>query len=93
MTATDAHGNKFALDKLEDSDATETIRFKSMYVKGGAHPSAARRRLLRVPRYLRCRCPDLGPHRACTGPMPGGGGVLGLDGCCACQCTCPHRHI
>ena len=32
----DSHGNKFDLQKVPGSDSTETIRFKSMYVKGGA---------------------------------------------------------
>ena len=36
VSATTANGNKFELEKAPDSDATQTVRFKSMYVKGGA---------------------------------------------------------
>ena len=36
VTATDSDGNKFELKKVPGSDSTETVRFKSMYVKGGA---------------------------------------------------------
>ena len=36
VTATDSDGNKFELEKVPGSDSTQTVRFASMYVKGGA---------------------------------------------------------
>ena len=58
VTVTDSDGNKFDLKKLPGKDGTETIRFKSMYVKGGAPPSAAPPQLPRLPCLSHAHRPD-----------------------------------
>ena len=41
VTATDSDGNKFVLEKVPGSNSTQTVRFRTMYVKGGAHLAAS----------------------------------------------------
>ena len=51
VTATDSDGNTFKLLKTPGSESTQTIRFKSMYVKGGALLPASHVLPWRLPFY------------------------------------------